>query len=89
MSQISKGRFLTCQEYPLWVFTCKTLATYHLMTINEYIIPRLYEFQRNNAIGRLEAGKTHTDVVMTFSVSQSTICRHRIGIDKIDQPVTF
>lgn len=38
-------------------------------------MPRLTEAQRNNAIGRLEAGESQTAVATTFNVSQSTISR--------------
>lgn len=38
-------------------------------------MPRLNEAQRNNAIGRLEAGESQTAVATTFNVSQSTISR--------------
>lgn len=38
-------------------------------------MPRLSEEQRNNAIGRLQAGQSQTDVANTFNVAQSTISR--------------
>ena len=38
-------------------------------------MPRLNEAQTNNAIGRLEAGETQTEVAMTFNVSKSTTSR--------------
>jgi len=38
-------------------------------------MPRLNEAQRNNAIGRLKAGESHTAVARIFNVTQSTISR--------------
>lgn len=40
-------------------------------------MPRLNEAQRNNAIGRLEAGKSQTAVARVFNVNQSTISHLR------------
>ncbi|XP_067664519.1 uncharacterized protein [Haliotis asinina] len=45
-------------------------------TVNQTVImPRLNEAQRNDAIGRLEAGETRSDVAMFFNVPPSTISR--------------
>lgn len=52
-------------------------------------MPRLNEAQRNNAIGRLEAGESQTAVATTFNVSQSTISRLWDRFYSIDQTVTF
>lgn len=40
-------------------------------------MPRLNEAQRNNAIGRLEAGESQTAVARVFNVNQSTISHLR------------
>ena len=46
-----------------------------LKTVHSEVMPRLNNAQRNNAIGRLQAGETQTAVTATTNVSQSTISR--------------
>lgn len=52
-------------------------------------MPRLNEAQRNNAIGRLEAGESQTAVARVLNVNQSTFLIFGIGFNSMDQPVTF
>ena len=48
---------------------------FHHLSVQRYTIPRLTIEERNQAIGRLQAGESQTDVATHYNMSQSTIRR--------------